>query len=81
MLLLDPGDGLPSPTVWTVVSGRTLICYREGVRAEAKLTKNGLPKDWLVIENRSLARHLNQLAGHDRVFPTGQILKEAPDGD
>lgn len=73
-LLLDPGGPNMRPKVWTVVGAKTLLHFSEAVVQRATLTKAGLPEGWQVVENLSLARHLNALAGHDRVLPTGRIL-------
>jgi hypothetical protein len=60
MLLAPPGDGVPTPTVWTVSSEsrKTIIAHYGDIKAEATLTKAEVPDGWSVIGNRALAEKL-----------------------
>lgn len=73
-LLLEPTNGILTAKVWTVASPRTIVRCEGGVCIKATLTKPGVPRDWQLIDNRALARHLSGLAGHDIAFPTGRIV-------
>jgi hypothetical protein len=59
MLILDPGDGIGTPTVWTVLSSgeapKTLIAHYGSCSCKSTLNKSGLPKGWKIINNRVLA--------------------------
>lgn len=82
-LLLDPGDGLASPALWSVKSATKLICARDGVIAEATLTKSGLPEGWKIINNRAIARelakHLAELTKRGDKLPS--LFEEDPNAE
>ena len=63
-LILDPGEGEnPHPTLWTVISARTIIASYGDVSARATLKASGLPKGWRRVNNRPLAKHILESFG------------------
>lgn len=58
MLLLDDEE---RPTIWTVVSARTIVAHYGSCSAKATLRGSGLPHGWRIVNNQTLAKHLRDV--------------------